>query len=69
MTTPQTAPAYPATERLDLVDDFHGTPVADPYRWLESSDDPRTQEWLAAREPLPSWLTSISPSRRRLRGM
>ncbi|MFD4461594.1 ADP-ribosylglycohydrolase family protein [Nocardia sp. NPDC058480] len=26
------------------------------------------QAWLAAREPLPSWLTSISPSRRRLRG-
>ncbi|WP_410876349.1 ADP-ribosylglycohydrolase family protein [Nocardia sp. A7] len=27
------------------------------------------QEWLAAREPLPSWLTSISPPRRRLRGI
>ena len=54
MTTPQTAPAYPATERLDLVDDFHGTPVADPYRWLESSDDPRTQEWLAAQAALMS---------------
>lgn len=54
MTTPQTAPAYPATERFDLVDDFHGTPVADPYRWLESSDDPRTQEWLAAQAALMS---------------
>ncbi|MFC4374292.1 ADP-ribosylglycohydrolase family protein [Nocardia halotolerans] len=28
-----------------------------------------TRAWLDAREPLPSWLTSISPSRRRLRGM
>ena len=43
---PSTAPAYPAAPRLDLVDDFHGTPVPDPYRWLESADDPRTGAWL-----------------------
>lgn len=50
MTTP--APAYPDAPRLDLVDDFHGTPVADPYRWLESTDDPRTADWLAAQASL-----------------
>ena len=54
MTSPQNAPAYPAAPRLDLVDDFHGTPVADPYRWLESPDDPRTTEWLAAQSALMS---------------
>ena len=47
VTQPSTAPAYPAAPRLDLVDDFHGTPVPDPYRWLESADDPRTTDWLA----------------------
>ena len=47
VTQPSTAPAYPATPRPDLVDDFHGTPVPDPYRWLESADDPRTTDWLA----------------------
>ncbi|WP_432522073.1 prolyl oligopeptidase family serine peptidase [Kineococcus sp. SYSU DK006] len=31
--------------RLDVVDDLHGTPVADPYRWLEDRDDPRTRAW------------------------
>ena len=46
------APQYPAAPRVDLVDDFHGTPVADPYRWLESSDDPRTVEWLAQQAAL-----------------
>ncbi|MDP1877540.1 MAG: prolyl oligopeptidase family serine peptidase [Actinomycetota bacterium] len=50
--TPDTPPAYPDAPRLDLVEDFHGTPVADPYRWLESSDDPRTVEWLAAQSTL-----------------
>jgi prolyl oligopeptidase len=34
------------------VDDFHGTAVADPYRWLETTDDPRTQQWLVQQTTL-----------------
>ena len=41
-----TAPAYPDAPRLDIVDDLHGTPVPDPYRWLEDASDPRTRTWL-----------------------
>ena len=33
---------YPETRRGDVVDDFFGKPVADPYRWLEDADDPRS---------------------------
>lgn len=54
MTASEPAPAYPDAPRLDLVDDFHGTPVADPYRWLESTEDPRTVQWLAAQSALMS---------------
>ena len=32
---------YPAAKKVDQVDDFFGTKVADPYRWLEDSDAPR----------------------------
>jgi len=39
-------PAYPSAPRLDISDEFHGTPVPDPYRWLEDPADPRTEEWL-----------------------
>jgi prolyl oligopeptidase len=39
-------PAYPAAERGTVVEDLHGVKVADPYRWLEDPDAPRSQEWI-----------------------
>jgi len=47
-----TSPTYPHAPRLDLVDDLHGTPVADPYRWLEDAADERTVAWLAQQTAL-----------------
>ena len=41
-------PPAPNTPRGDVVDDFHGTPVPDPYRWLEDAADPQVQTWTAA---------------------
>src|SRR4029453_9023115 len=39
---------YPATKRGDTVDDYFGTKVADPYRWLEgdSSVVPEVANWV-----------------------
>jgi prolyl oligopeptidase len=39
-------PSYPATVKSDVSDDFHGTRVADPYRWLESLESPETRAWV-----------------------
>jgi prolyl oligopeptidase len=54
---------YPEAPRLDLVEDLHGHRVADPYRWLEDADDPRTEEWTQAQDALANDVLSALPLR------
>ncbi|WP_396205473.1 prolyl oligopeptidase family protein [Gemmatimonas sp.] len=37
---------YPATCKVDQVDLYHGTPVADPFRWLEDDLSQETAGWV-----------------------
>ncbi|MCP5105497.1 MAG: S9 family peptidase [bacterium] len=39
---------YPVTKKSDHVDDYFGTKVSDPYRWLEDTDLPAVAEWVEA---------------------
>jgi prolyl oligopeptidase len=39
---------YPVTDKIDQVDEYFGTVVADPYRWLEDDNSPETAEWVQA---------------------
>ncbi len=43
---------YPKARTVNQVDDFFGTQVADPYRWLEKTDDPEVQAWSEAENTL-----------------
>jgi prolyl oligopeptidase len=64
----QSAPlSYPQARRSDQVDDYHGTKVADPYRWLEDTDSAETHAWVEAENKLTfSYLDQI-PYRQAIR--
>lgn len=58
---------YPDTRTDDTVDDHHGEPVADPYRWLEDPDSPETRQWIAAQRKLTDAFLEGAPDREQIR--
>jgi prolyl oligopeptidase len=51
---------YPETRKDDQVDDYHGTTVADPYRWLEDDNSAETLAWVSAQNQVTlSYLDQI----------
>jgi prolyl oligopeptidase len=51
---------YPKAKTVDQIDDYHGTKVSDPYRWLENTDSPDTHAWIEAENKLTfSYLDQI----------
>ena len=51
---------YPVTAKGNTVDNYHGTQVADPYRWLENDRSDSTKEWVTRQNKVTfSYLESI----------
>jgi len=59
--------SYPPTRKADVVDDYHGTKVPDPYRWLEDVDAPETVAWVAAENRVTLGYLAQIPERERIR--
>jgi prolyl oligopeptidase len=60
-------PAYPPAPRDEIVDTLHGTPVPDPYRWLENLHSSQTQQWIDAQNALTFAYLDTIPQRDPLR--
>jgi prolyl oligopeptidase len=54
---------YPAAPRGNVVTDYHGMKVADPYRWMEDIDSPATRAWVEAEDKLSRGYLSSLPER------
>ncbi len=66
MNAPQSY-AYPRTHKDSAVDNFHGTQVADPYRWLENKDSEETKRWITAQQQLTEDFLASCPAREKIK--
>ncbi len=58
---------YPATRKTNQEDNYHGTLVADPYRWLEEENNPETRQWIQDQSKLTFDYLDSLPSRNTIR--
>ncbi|MFZ1280596.1 MAG: S9 family peptidase, partial [Ignavibacteriaceae bacterium] len=58
---------YPDTKKVDVVDDYFGTKVADPYRWLEDDNSEETANWVIEQNKVTDEYLSKIPFRDKLR--
>jgi len=54
---------YPHARRTDFSETLHGTPVPDPYRWMEDIDSPETTAWVQAQNELTQSYLATIPQR------
>ena len=54
---------YPSSRKGDTVDDYHGTKVPDPYRWLEDPDSDESRAWIEAENKITFKFLSEIPDR------
>jgi len=57
----------PETRRGDVVDDYFGEQIADPYRWLEDDRSAETAEWVKAQNAASGAFLAGVPGRDRIR--
>lgn len=58
---------YPPSRKVDQVDNYHGTEVKDPYRWLEDPDSDETKAWVEAQNQVTFAYLNDIPERETLK--
>ncbi|MFK7920947.1 MAG: prolyl oligopeptidase family protein [Bacteroidia bacterium] len=59
---------YPKTPKVDQVDTYFGTEVADPYRWLEVDTATEVEDWVKAQNEVTQSYIEQIPFRTKVRG-
>lgn len=68
--TPILLPAqlkYPVTKKQDVTDQYHGTTIADPYRWLEDDNSAETKAWVTEQNQVTFSYLSAIPFRQKVK--
>ncbi|MGM9484621.1 prolyl oligopeptidase family serine peptidase [Roseateles sp. NT4] len=55
--------SYPNTRKVDQVDAYHDTAVADPYRWLEDDNAADTKAWVVQQNEVTDKFLAAMPQR------
>ncbi len=63
----QTKVEYPKTKKIEQTDDYHGTKVADPYRWLEDDNSAETKAWVEAQNKVTFAYLNTIPEREKIK--
>ncbi|HXH68954.1 MAG TPA: prolyl oligopeptidase family serine peptidase [Pyrinomonadaceae bacterium] len=63
----QTRFDYPKTKKVEQTDDYHGTKVSDPYRWLEDDNSAETKAWVEAQNKITFGYLNQIPERAKLK--
>src|SRR6476469_8495380 len=58
---------YPTPRQADVVDEYFGVKVSDPYRWMEELDSPEVAAWVQAQTRLTSEYVTRLPLREHFR--
>lgn len=58
---------YPTSQKVDVVDDYHGTKVSDYYRWLEDPDSDETKAWVEAQNQVTFQYLNEIPVREKIK--
>lgn len=58
---------YPTSHKSNQADNYHGTLVADPYRWLEDPDSEETRTWIEAQNQVTFGYLSEIPAREKIK--
>ncbi|MFG6463169.1 prolyl oligopeptidase family protein [Roseateles sp. DXS20W] len=54
---------YPVTRKVDQIDGYHDTAVADPYRWLEDDNSAETKAWVVEQNKVTDKFLEAMPQR------